>query len=378
MAVSIVGSSGITFPDSSAQSTSATGFGFKNRIINGAMVIDQRNAGASVTLISGGTYLLDRWQAQLSQVSKFSVQQNAGSVTPPAGFVNYLGVTSLSAYSVLAGDYFFLTQKIEGLNASDLAWGTASAATVTLSFWVRSSLTGTFGGSLQNSAQTRSYPFSYTVSSANTWEQKTIVIAGDTSGSWLTTNGIGIQLNFSIGLGSTYSGTAGSWAGAAYYSATGAQSVVGTNGATFYITGVQLEKGSTATSFDYRPYGTELALCQRYYEKSFDTDTAPANGGATSLTTNAGATSTVAGNNSLYGGPVKYTVAKRATPTLTAYGNSSGYWGYLSSSASSTITWSANAVLFANQGTTGFCVAQNVTNNVYYTIFGHWTSSAEL
>ena len=245
----------------------SSSMGFKNRIINGAMVIDQRNAGASVTLGSGGAYTLDRWRFYSGQASKLSVQQNAGSVTPPAGFINYLGLTSLSAYSVLSTDSFTLQQKIEGLNVADLAWGTASAATVTLSFWVRSSLTGAFGGAIYNSAQTRSYPFSYTINSANTWEQKSVTIAGDTSGTWLTTNGTGIELAFSLGAGSTLSGTAGAWAGAYYAQPTGSTSVVGTNGATFYITGVQLEKGSTATSFDYRPYGTELSLCQRYYER---------------------------------------------------------------------------------------------------------------
>ena len=240
--------------------------GMKNRIINGAMMIDQRNAGASITP-TAGQYSVDRWACTLSQASKYSAQQNAGSVTPPAGFKNYLGITSLSAYSIVSGDYFNISQAIEGLNIPDLAWGTSSASAVTLSFWVRSSLTGVFGGVLQNSALDRSYPFTYTISSANTWEQKSITIAGDTSGTWLTTNGIGVYVRFGLGVGSTYSGTANSWAGTNYASATGATSVVGTNGATFYITGVQLEKGSTATSFDYRPYGTELALCQRYYGK---------------------------------------------------------------------------------------------------------------
>jgi len=245
----------------------SSSMGFKNRIINGAMVIDQRNAGASVTQTTSAPYTLDRFYCFGSVTSKFTVQQNAGSVTPPAGFINYLGATSSSAYTVGAAEQFNIAQAIEGLNCTDLAWGTASAATVTLSFLVRSSLTGTFGGSLRNSATDYSYPFSYTISAANTWEQKSITITGATSGTWLTTNGIGVYVNFSMGAGATRSGTAGSWSANNYTSATGATSVVGTNGATFYITGVQLEKGSTATSFDYRPYGTELALAQRYYAK---------------------------------------------------------------------------------------------------------------
>jgi hypothetical protein len=228
------------------------------------MRIDQRNAGASITPIST-QFSVDRWACALSQVSKYTVQQNAASVTPPTGFKNYLGATSSSAYSVLTGDSFYLYQGIEGLNVADLAWGTANAQTVTLSFWVRSSLTGTFGGSIINSAANRSYPFAYTINSANTWEKETITIAGDTSGTWLTTNGAGLYLIFSLGAGATNSGTAGAWAGSTFYSATGATSVVGTNGATFYITGVQLEKGSTATSFDYRDYGRELMMCQRYF-----------------------------------------------------------------------------------------------------------------
>jgi len=267
MAITLDGTLGITSPLETVvgQFSSASTMGFKNRIINGAMVIDQRNAGA---LVTGNGYTLDRWQLFQTIGSKATVQQNAGSVTPPAGFTNYLGVTSTSAYSVLTGDRFFIGQNIEGFNFADMNWGTANAQAVTLSFKVYSSLTGTFGGVLQNYAGTRSYPFTYSIPVANTWTAIAITIAGDTTGTWVGASNAGVNLlNFSLGAGATYSGTAGAWASANYNSATGATSVVGTSGATLYITGVQLEKGSTATSFDYRPYGTELSLCQRYYQR---------------------------------------------------------------------------------------------------------------
>jgi hypothetical protein len=260
------GANTITLPNSSgtlATTANLSGLGFKNRVINGAMVIDQRNAGASVTPTSGN-YTLDRWQCFQSSASKYSVQQNAGSVTPPVGFTNYLGATSLAATSLSANSYYIIEHKIEGYNTADLDWGTANAKTVTLSFWVRSSLTGTFGAAILNYNNTRSYPFSYAISAANTWEQKSVTIAGDTSGDWNKTNNVGLYINFGLGVGTDFSGTAGSWSGNQYWATTGAVSVVGTNGATWYVTGVQLEVGSTATSFDYRPYGTELALCQRY------------------------------------------------------------------------------------------------------------------
>jgi hypothetical protein len=255
----------LTQVDQGMLGTNAQYTGFKNRIINGAMVISQRNGTSSVSATSGGQYFLDRYSVNISAGSKFTVAQSS---TAPTGFNSSSLITSSSAYSITSGDFFVYQQFIEGYNIADLGWGTASASTITLSFWVRSSLTGTFGGAVANStnsvAANRSYPFTYTISSANTWEQKTVTIAGDTTGTWGTTNAGGIAVLFGLGVGSTYSGTAGAWAGVDYRSATGATSVVGTNGATFYITGVQLEKGSTATSFDYRPYGTELSLCQRY------------------------------------------------------------------------------------------------------------------
>jgi hypothetical protein len=225
------------------------------------MLVNQR--GGTVTG-NDSAYSLDRWKASCVPDGKFTMQQSS---TAPTGFINSMLVTSTSAYSVASTDFIGLRQDIEGLNCTDLGWGTAQAKTITLSFQVYSSLTGNFGGSLFNNAGNRSYPFSYTISSANTWTTVSVTIAGDTSGTWLTTNGRGICVFFSLGAGSSNSGTANAWAGSFLAQPTGSTSVVGTNGATFYITGVQLEVGSTATSFDYRPYGTELALCQRYYIK---------------------------------------------------------------------------------------------------------------
>jgi hypothetical protein len=241
---------------------SASGYtGYKNRIINGGMVIDQRNNGASVNM-SATVYPVDRWIAFEDTDGTMTAQRSS---VAPAGFINSVLITTTSADSSLAAaQYARIFQSVEGLNVADLAWGTASAATVTLSFWVQSSLTGTFGGSVYNSAFNRSYPFSYTISAANTWEQKTVTIPGDTTGTWLTTNGIGLGINFGLGTGSTFSGTAGAWTGSGLLSPTGAVSVVGTNGATFYVTGVQLERGSNATSFEFRDYGRELIMCQRY------------------------------------------------------------------------------------------------------------------
>jgi hypothetical protein len=327
----------LTQVDQGMLGTNAQYTGFKNRLINSAMVIDQRNAGASVTP-TNGSYTLDRWTCGVTQASKFTVQQNAASVTPPAGFKNYLGITSSSAYSIGAGDIFYVKQPIEGFNVSDLGFGAAGASTVTLSFWVRSSLTGSFGGALQNSAENRSYPFSYTISTANTWEYETVTIAGDTSGTWLTTNGIGLSVVFGLGNGATYSGTANAWAGAQYFAPTGSVSVVGTSGATFYITGVQLEKGSTATSFDYRPYTTELQLCQRYYSQAVR----GAYPGSFALQAYSAAGATCS---------LQFPVTMRATPTLFVYYNGTvNAVGNVNTAGSVSITpaqtwWTANGFL---------------------------------
>jgi hypothetical protein len=362
-----VSGSNIVFADGSSMASGFTGF--RNRIINGAMVIDQRNAGSSTTPTDGGTYNIDRWQTSLTQASKFSVQRNAGSVTPPAGFTNYLGITSLSAYTVGSSDFFMLNQAIEGFTMADLNFGTVNAKTVTLSFWVRSSLTGTFGGAINNEDNSRGYPFSYTISSANTWEQKSITVPGDTSGTWIgATNGRWGYVRFGLGVGTTNSTTAGAWAGANYFSATGATSVVGTNGATFYITGVQLEAGTTSSSFEYRPYGTELALCQRYYWKK--------DGSVTYGTIGAG----VAQSTSLVKISVEYPVTMRGQPTFsyggTMYLQSSGLTS-ASSINSQYATAEAGQVIFdtssAVNAATAFVAFTNAVSSTHF-----FQASAEL
>jgi hypothetical protein len=289
----------------SAAQTNLQVFNFKNRLINGDMRIDQRYAGAATANTING-YTVDRWQVLQSVTGKLIAQQNAGSVTPPTGFVNYLGFTSQSAYSVGSTDYYFVYQPIEGLNISDLGFGTANAKTVTLSFWVRSSLTGSFGGAIKNNGGTRTYPFSYTISAANTWEQKSVTIAGDTTGTWLKTNGEGMQVSFCLGSGSSRLGTANTWAAANYDGATGSTSVVGTSGATLYITGVQLEVGSSASNFEVIDYTTQLAMCQRY--------TYRLNAAATGETIWATAANF---NSTLSVGAFPLPVTMRAIPTVT-------------------------------------------------------------
>jgi len=237
----------------------------RNRIINGAGTISQYNGSTATTNTAGSYYFMDRWLVyDGSGGSHFSVGQNKGGVTPPTGFTNYIGINVTSAVSASASNNFSLQQQIEGFNIADLAWGTASAKTVTLSFWVYSSLTGTFGGSLRDNGADYFYPFSFSIPVANTWTQISITITGATGGTWLTNNGRGIGVLFDLGLGSSFQGTGGAWTTNSYYTVTGATPLVGTNGANYYITGVQLEVGAQATSFDYRPYTTELALCSRY------------------------------------------------------------------------------------------------------------------
>jgi hypothetical protein len=325
----------LTQVDQGLLSSTAQYTGFKNRIINGAMQIAQR-----ATSVTGATNYCctDRYDLTASTI----VWNAAQSTDAPTGtgfrYSTSLTVTTASSAS---GAYAYVYHAIEGYNWADLSYGTASAQTSTLSFWVKSSLTGTFGIALRNTGTARFYTTTYTINSANTWEQKTITITGDTSGTWNTTNGSGIQLFWDLGVGSTYSSTsnnAWSTVGSNYFGVTGATKLGATNGATFYLTGVQLEKGSTATSFDYRPYTTELQLCQRYYSQAVRGGY-PGSFAAQAYST-AGMTCSL-----------QFPVTMRATPTLFVYYSGTvNAVGHLNTAASVSITpaqtwWTANGFL---------------------------------
>jgi hypothetical protein len=351
--------------------------GGANKIINGDMAIDQRNAGASVVLASGVTYTVDRMAFQASQASKVTEGQDYGAVTPPAGFSHYLGMKVTTTVSLGASDYFQFWHKIEGLNCSDLNWGTANAKAVTLSFWVYCSTTGTFGGGLSNSGQSRSYPFAYVINVANTWELKTVTIAGDTTGTWLTTNGIGLSVFLGMGIGSTYSTTAGAWAAGTYVSATGATNLMGTLNAVFYVTGVKLEVGTVATPFVPDDYQVSLGKCFRYYENSFAPGTAPANAAASNYMVGICGANTSSVTTCHF-----FEVVKRATPTMTYYrgsngGVSNGVWATYSSGFTS-----ATSMVAETTGAKGFSVDSNrsaaFTVGSGYIVDGNWTADAEL
>lgn len=275
--------------------------GARNRVINGDMRIDARNNGASVN--TSLSYPVDRFRQDFAGGGVITAQR---STTAPAGFTNSVSLTvSTADSSIAAGDYYLLQHRIEGFNTADFGFGAVGASTVTLSFWVRSSVTGAYAGSLRNDNDTRSYVFTYTINAANTWEYKTLSVAGDTTGTWNTANATGISIIFSLGSGSTFTGSAGSWSGTNLIHATGATQWIANSGATFFLTGLQLEAGSIATPFERRSYGQELALCQRYYFAL------PATiGGAVNPTGSAAQVST----------SVQWPVFMRATPTTAATG----------------------------------------------------------
>jgi len=344
--------------------------GFRNRIINGDMRIDQRNAGASVTISS--VFHTDRWQAYEDSDGVMTAQQNSSA---PTGFTNSLKITTTTADASLSALQFAcVLQSLEGYNVSDFAFGTVSAQSITISFWVRSSLTGTFGGVVKNTGTgTRSYPFTYSISTADTWERKTVTISGDTTGTWSTDNSCGMQILFGLGVGSTYSGTAGAWSGSNLISATGAVSVLGTLNATWYITGVQLEAGSTATDFERRPIGTELALCHRYFETSYQNGTAV----GTSDTSTCVGLYAEKENSTQWGYYVSWKTIKRSNPTATLYSATGASGNIRNISTSADLT--ANFASAITPNTVGGLIQVSVAGiNAGNTLGFHWTAQSEL
>jgi hypothetical protein len=335
-------------------------FGFKNRIINGAMLIDQWHGGGSYT--PTGTsypwpYAIDRWCTVQSQASKYTIQQfqpgTSGYITPPQGFSNYLGITSTSAYSIGSTDTFELLQRIEGFNLSDLNLGTANARAVTLSFWVYSSLTGTFGGTWDSSADDYCYVYSYTINSANTWQYVTVNLPGPTSGTWGSGNALGGNLTICYGAGSSNLVTPGQWYTSFKPGPTGQVNVLGTNGAKFLITGIQLEVGTQATPFDMRDYGNELRMCERYYTTLPSTNASSSSGSGRVLGTCNGSAIAIAGN-------MFFPVSMRVAPTITIFGSGSttGSFNFYSagSGGQTAYTGSASSSTIANSSSMGFGV----------------------
>jgi hypothetical protein len=328
--------------------------GFKNRIINGDCRIDQRNAGASVS--TNLAYPVDRFFIGQSTAGAWTSSRSTGA---PAGFTNSLQFTKTTGNAPASGEFNYFSQVIEGFNIADLGWGTASAQPVTLSFQVFSGETGTFGGSLRNNGTGgfRVYPFSYTVASANTWTSISVTIPGDTTGTWATDNTRGIFVFFDLGSGTTARGTAGAWGAANQIGATGTSTYpVSTSGGSMSWTGIQLEKGTQATSFEYRQYQQELALCQRYYEQV--SATGGAFGDATSWSGN-----TTSGAS--YFTRPAFKVTKRAAPSITVTNESA-------SGFPATYTIGGNGVY-------GFQITSVANASVSAGFWSaYWTASAEL
>jgi hypothetical protein len=248
-------------------------FGFRNRIINGDMRIDQRNNGNAVTVDTFGKFGVDRWPSETGGATGGGIYTAQRSSDAPTGFKNSLLCTVTTTDTSLAeGDLSEVVHKIEGFNIADLDWGTVNAKTATLSFWVKSSVTGSFSLGFQNNGNNRSYVAVYTINSANTWEYKTITVPGDTGGTWSTDNGIGLQIRWCFSTGSArVAAAANTWEASNRIAISSTSNpLMGTNGATWRMTGVQFEVGSTATPFERRPFGVELALCQRYYQRNFN------------------------------------------------------------------------------------------------------------
>lgn len=362
------------------QSSANTFLGMgRNRIVNGAMVIAQENAG---TLTTFGTGVGSRQPADGVWIGGPTSGFGTGTVnrlsaTPPTGFVNYINITITNPDVSGLHQYTCDLQRIEGYMIRDFMLGTSQAKTFTLSFWTRSSLTGTFSGGIQNASATRSYVFTYVINSANTWEKKTITISGDLTGTWSTDNTACLYVRLSMGTASSHYATPGSWLAGDFYESNqvGTVEIIGTNGATQDFTGVQLELGTSATPFEFRLFALDLILCQRYFEKSYAVDIAV----GSTTTSNPWQSTAVNGTGACWSAPINYVVEKRTFPTVTLYDftGTTGQWSWSTAGSAGTVRVTSPQTSNGVMQTKYFTVRNGVTATDNFAS-GHWTSDARL
>ena len=346
--------------------------GNRNLVINGAMQVAQR--GTSFSSITANVYPVDRFFVRdvNSAAGEATVSQ---STTTPDDFKNSLKIDVTTAdTSLVAADQYKIEYRAEGQDVAHLNWGTSAAKAVTLSFWIRSNKTGNTQVAVLNSDNNRSYVATFSISAADTWERKELTIDGDTSGTWLTTNGIGLRLRWGS-FGSTYqTSSVNQWVGSQVMSRDDSPiNFFDSTDNELYLTGVQLEVGEQATPFEHRSFGDELARCQRYYEHTYPYGTAPgtANGGIGADHRYVGRET--ASNYGYY--TAHYRVEKRAAATVTVY----SYVGTANQIANGDTGGDSGAVGVIQSGTTSFLPRNTSGSGVSArALLYHFKADAEL
>jgi hypothetical protein len=338
------------------------GLGFRNVIINGDMRVHQRGGTTTVTTANG--YNVDRWYGYSS--GTFTMQQST-DVPISESFSNSVLLTcTVADASIAAGDFNSISQRIEGHASASIGYGTSNKTNV-LSFWVKSSLTGTYCVSFRNNAVNRSYVAEYTINSADTWEKKVIYLTSDIVGTWEKTNGIGVRLDFSLAMGTNFHTTPNVWASGSFTSTSNQVNWMSSSSSrTFYLTGVQLEQNYQPTPFEQRPIGVELALCQRYYFRYYGVS-----GGYSRFSSTGGSYS-----NTSWQGVLNFPTTMRATPSTIEF-SGVGCTDNLSfdSTAFSSVTFSAtnthpNGAFVVGTGGT------NINNGVGHILMGRGGATA--
>ncbi len=348
--------------------------GRRNIVVNGSASVNQRGDSTGVT--ADGYYGPDRWHYKTEGEETVSISQASDG---PDGFANSYKVEVTTADSTIAADdYARIETRLEGQNLQHLKYGASGAESITLSFYVKSSVTGTYAVGFYSADGSRNIGSTYTISSANTWEYKTLTFAGDTGGTLNDDNGEALRIWFLLSAGSNFTSSDNtSWAGYSdsrvAYGHTA--NVIGTSSATFQLTGMQLEVGEQATPFEHRSFGEELALCERYYEKSYEYGTASGTStGVGSLQAGGGVTGAT---TSFIGGlTIRYKTSKRSSPTVTMY-DKSGNSGKIHRVQLGSVSSANNTATVENGGTTGFTV-YSASGDSASGVQGHFEAESEL